>query len=107
MNKAVALWDRRRKVTRALSEQRVRMIAGTARGFVLGAKYICKLWQVHDFAQNFMYSSLCYCSLHQRHPSSRVSRRVCLLKAKYSSAVITGSKDCLPNSYLTAYSQNH
>ena len=66
---------------------------------MLGAKYICKLWQVGDFAQNFIYSSLCYFSFHKQHPSSKVSRHVCLPKAKYSSAVTTGSKDYLPNSY--------
>lgn len=104
---SVVLQDWRRKAAQALSDQGARMIAGTAKGYLLGVKYICKLWQVDDFAQNFIYSSLCYFSFHKQHPSSKVSRHVCLLKAKYSSAVITGSKDYLPNSYPAVYPQNH
>lgn len=79
---SVVLQDWRRKATQALSDQRARMVAGTARGYLLGVKYSCKLWQVDNFAQNFRYSSLCYFSLYKQHPSSKVSRHVYLPKAK-------------------------
>lgn len=84
------LQDWRGEAPQALPDPR----AGTARGCLLGAKYLCKLCQGGDFTQNFIYSSLCYFSLHTLHPSSKISRKVCLPRAKFSSALISSRTAC-------------
>lgn len=38
--------------------------------------------QADDFVQISVYASLCCFSLHKQHPSTKVSRHVCLPKAK-------------------------
>lgn len=96
----------RREAAQALPAPRAGRWQGQPEGACLGAKYICKLCQGDDSTQNFIYSSPCCFSLHKQHPSSKISRKGCLPRAKFNSALITSSKDCLPNSYPTVYPQN-